>query len=172
MSSRPICAVESCDRESRTRSFCQKHYVRFLKYGDPLVVKKLHSYGDVLCSRDGCGERARWAGWCGKHAMRVKRYGNPDHLTTEDERRLLSRIAQPKLGKLKTTTYPKFLGRHLHRQVAEQKLGRPLRSNEIVHHIDENKHNNNPDNLEVLIDQSHHIRRHSRSSNGKLRRAC
>lgn len=44
----------------------------------------------------------------------------------------------------------------IHRIVAAEKLGRPLRKGEVVHHIDGNKHNNHPDNLIVLPNQSAH----------------
>lgn len=37
-----------------------------------------------------------------------------------------------------------------HRYVLEQKLGRELKVNEHVHHIDGNRKNNNPDNLEIM----------------------
>lgn len=57
-------------------------------------------------------------------------------------------------------TYRKFLGRHEHRVVAEQKLGRPLRNGEIVHHIDGDRRNNDPDNLMVLPSQSDHCKIH------------
>lgn len=57
--------------------------------------------------------------------------------------------------------YVKYHGRHLHRVVAEQKLGRPLRPGEIVHHDDLNKRNNEPDNLKVTT-QSKHINLHRR----------
>ena len=56
-------------------------------------------------------------------------------------------------------TYRKSLGRHEHRVVAEQKLGRPLRKGEIVHHIDGDYRNNDPDNLMVLPSQSEHCKR-------------
>jgi hypothetical protein len=40
-------------------------------------------------------------------------------------------------------------GKLLHRYWAEKKLGRKLESWEVVHHIDGNKRNNNPSNLQV-----------------------
>lgn len=58
------------------------------------------------------------------------------------------------------TSYPKIGDRHAHRVIAEQKLGRPLRPGEIVHHEDENKCNPAPDNLAVLPSQAEHARRH------------
>lgn len=57
-------------------------------------------------------------------------------------------------------TYRKFLGRHEHRVVAEMKLGRPLKKGEVVHHIDGNFRNNDPDNLMVLPSQAEHCRIH------------
>ncbi|MDE2020412.1 MAG: HNH endonuclease [Patescibacteria group bacterium] len=66
-------------------------------------------------------------------------------------------------GKLKygtgTRGYLKRNGRHEHRIVMEKYLGRKLRRNEIVHHIDENKHNNDIRNLRVMS-QSEHARLH------------
>ncbi len=42
-----------------------------------------------------------------------------------------------------------------HRIVAENKIGRLLKDNEIVHHIDGNKSNNCSENLQVMIDVDH-----------------
>lgn len=55
-----------------------------------------------------------------------------------------------------------------HRVVAERKLGRALRRGEVVHHIDGNKQNNEPDNLEVLASSAHHRAKH-RKSGARLR---
>lgn len=47
-----------------------------------------------------------------------------------------------------------------HRFVAEGKLGRYLKKEETVHHLDENRTNNNPDNLIVFRTNSDHSRFH------------
>jgi hypothetical protein len=56
-------------------------------------------------------------------------------------------------------SYRKRAGRHEHRAVAEEAMGRPLRPGEVVHHIDGDKHNNDPSNLRVM-GQGDHVREH------------
>ena len=56
--------------------------------------------------------------------------------------------------------YNKFLGRHEHRVVAERMLGRKLKKNEVVHHIDLNKQNNDEKNLVVLPSNLEHSHLH------------
>ena len=46
-----------------------------------------------------------------------------------------------------------------HRIVMEEKLGRKLDPHEIVHHLDENKSNNSPENL-VVMDRLEHAKLH------------
>ena len=54
-----------------------------------------------------------------------------------------------------TKGYVKSMGRHEHRAIAEELMGRPLERGEIVHHKDKNKHNNAPSNLEVMRRPEH-----------------
>jgi hypothetical protein len=98
-------------------------------------------------------------GACGMHAQRYRRHGDYSFVTDEKTRRANNRAAQPRLGTAKGTTYKKMFGKHEHRVIAENVLGRKLVHGEVVHHLDGNKHNNDPANLSVMT-QSDHIRLH------------
>ena len=64
-------------------------------------------------------------------------------------------------GRGNKKTYTKRAGRHEHRIVAEEILGRPLRDGETVHHIDGNKKNNAKTNIQILSGQGEHARLHA-----------
>lgn len=57
-------------------------------------------------------------------------------------------------------SYEKTFGRHTHRVVAEQILGRRLKPKEVVHHIDGNKRNNSHENLMIFSCQAEHAKWH------------
>lgn len=52
---------------------------------------------------------------------------------------------------------------YIHRKIAETKIGRTLFDGEVVHHIDGNKENNDPDNLMVFKSNGDHVRFHNLS---------
>lgn len=53
--------------------------------------------------------------------------------------------------------YPRWRSNNklVHRSVAEKKLGRPLKTNEVVHHYDGDKKNFKKENLRVMKRRSH-----------------
>lgn len=119
------------------------------------------------CSIDGCTNQAREYDrtLCRKHGQRMRRYGDPLFVTPEEQRRESLRASNlRRRPDAKPTTYRKLLGRHEHRVIGERIAGRPLRSDEHVHHIDEDKHNNDPSNL-MVMPAIEHLRLHA-----KLRR--
>lgn len=66
----------------------------------------------------------------------------------------------------KKTTYLKEGATHKHIVIAEKALKRKLKKGEIVHHIDENKHNNKIENLAILPSQSVHAKVHFNKISG------
>ncbi|MBS5267505.1 MAG: HNH endonuclease [Clostridiales bacterium] len=83
---------------------------------------------------------------------------NPTRMTPEVRKKL----RESRLGTGKTNCYEKMYGRHTHRVIAEQMLGRPLKKGEVVHHIDGDKRNNKPENLMVFDNQSEHAAWHAK----------
>ena len=55
-------------------------------------------------------------------------------------------------------------GQLVHRHMAELKLGRPLQSGEVVHHINRNKQDNRPSNLYVFHNQQAHWAAHKQDA--------
>ena len=121
-----------------------------------------------ICKVDGCDRSTDSHGYCGMHAQRVRRYGDPNYVTPEAQRRANNREAQlARFEAVKETTYRKRHGRHEHRVMAERMLGRQLEPGEIVHHIDGNRHNNDPSNLMVMT-QGEHLREHLLNGDGRF----
>lgn len=64
-------------------------------------------------------------------------------------------------GRGDAKTYTKRSGRHEHRIIVETIIGRSLRSDEIVHHINHDRKDNRPENLQVM-NKADHTRHHSK----------
>lgn len=99
--------------------------------------------------------------WASERMSKMNEDLNPERMTIET--RLKVRESRIKKRKEKPKSYLKFLGKHVHRIEAENKIGRKLKKGEIVHHIDGNKHNNSLENLEVLKSQSEHAKIHNKN---------
>ncbi len=53
-----------------------------------------------------------------------------------------------------------------HRLVMAEKIGRPLQPEERVHHLDGNRQNNDPGNLQLFTNQSAHVKYHWQQEGG------
>lgn len=99
-------------------------------------------------------------------------YTKPSENTEKTTRKFCSKTCQYKNKKLNLPTglyygYDGYIvmnktsdGRKqikYHRYLMEQKIGRILRDDEIVHHIDENKLNNDINNLQIMTRSEHNI---------------
>ena len=79
-----ICNVEGCNRLVNAKGYCDKHYKRFKKYGDPLIVKlEINHNRDPICTIEGCNNPHEAKGYCRKHYVRFKKSGNPLFKKTE-----------------------------------------------------------------------------------------
>src|SRR3990167_4891328 len=96
------------------------------------------------CLVKGCGGECRTRGYCSKHYQRWWTHGDP----------LIMKRAEKGSGYINLGGYRVISvnGKKVleHRHVMGQKLGRPLKPYEIVHHKDGNRLNNEEENLEVV----------------------
>lgn len=76
---------------------------------------------------------------------------NPTKMTPE----MREKLREVRLGTGEQKGYGKRYGRPEHRVVMEAVIGRPLRSDEFVHHIDGNKRNNAIENLQIMTPAEH-----------------
>lgn len=115
--------------------------------------------GKVYCSR-ACFSPAASA-----RMSNYNRTTNPMNTSsgwTEEMRSDVREREKKNKGPCQAHTYPKRHGKHEHRAVAEEMIGRKLRPGEVVHHVDGNKHNNDPKNLVVFDSQGAHAAFHAR----------
>lgn len=135
---------------------CKKKFFRYL-YGH-------HINSETLCCNKKCA-----ALYLSRRMTLMNFELNPSRMNIETRNKVSE--GHKRIKKAKKHTYKKYLGRHIHRIEAEKMLGRKLKRGEVVHHKDENKHNNNHDNLIVFRSQSEHAKYHALKSNfGKCKK--
>jgi len=77
MATQTICKVEGCGKTSRARGWCNTHYRRWKRNGDPEKTMVTIGGGSGTCSECGCNKPAKTIGHCKSHARRMSLYGSP-----------------------------------------------------------------------------------------------
>jgi hypothetical protein len=142
--------MPGCDGAYIAKGLCAMHYARRREHGDPLYQATLSK--DQPCSVRGCKAKQVAIGYCSKHYQRRAKHGDPAHmLRAENGNGTMSAkgyriVYRP--GHANANKHGRIAE---HRLVMSEKLGRPLRSDENVHHINGNRTDNRPENLELWV---------------------
>lgn len=126
-----------CGQKGKARNLCSKHYQKYLRYerNGPLCLscKERPIFSKQLC--DPCYQLKQLYG----RTHRIMRKKGTGHFTGIGYKRL------PIDGKRVME----------HRVIMEKHLGRKLKPDECVHHIDGNPSNNSIENLQLTTKGSH-----------------
>lgn len=131
--------------------------VRCENCGKEVFRYKCEILKHVFCSR-ACAKT-----YTSKRMSNMNKELNPTRMTEKTKNKI--RVARILSSNKKS--YPKLNGKHIHRIIAEKKLGRKLKPEEVVHHIDGDKQNYDPKNLIVLASQSEHAKLHQKDGRFK-----
>lgn len=109
------------------------------------------------CSVPGCSKPIRAGGWCVYHYDRNRLHGDPN---------APFKNARKGEGHLTKAGYRSHFinGKHKyeHILVAERALGRKLPRGAVVHHVNENRSDNRPENLVICPSRAYHNLIHKR----------
>lgn len=125
-----------CELKGKRHHFCSRECLAAFssKRKNPDGYKKLKDYTNMSA-----------------HMTELNREMNSERMTPATRAKL--RIAHISNGNGRT--YAKIYGQKVHRVVAEELIGRQLLAGEVVHHIDCNRRNNDPNNLMVVTASEH-----------------
>lgn len=150
-----VCAVGGCDLPAITFKYrlCRNHDAKRRKWGDALATAPKKAGPGVVCEIDGCNEVVIARNLCALHYDRLKVHGDPlwePYVVPEGTRR----PDRDGYIMIKATGHSEAMSRggiwaSEHRVVMSEFLGRPLRPNENVHHINGDKRDNRIENLEL-----------------------
>lgn len=71
------CVVDGCGRTRTRRDYCDVHYQRVRKTGDPGPAAALALLPRKQCSVNGCDKPVKARSWCRTHYERWQRFGEP-----------------------------------------------------------------------------------------------
>lgn len=150
------CRIEGCTGTYKSGGWCHAHYERKLRYGDPLAGRAPYQPLSENCKVDGCEKRPVAKCMCSGHYSLFRKYGDPTKAKYKWHARGKSQWHECTTGYIwryapgdPNATANSYV--YQHRSVMSEMIGRPLRTNETVHHINGDRKDNRPENLELWV---------------------
>lgn len=145
------CNVSGCERMHLAKGLCAGHYKKYVRYGtagtDGFEPESLNL---AVCSVESCAKSVMARGFCEGHYGRFRR-GKPLDVPFA-KRAIRGNGSRWKNNHGYITVVPHGGKRTSeHRLVMEAMIGRPLRSDESVHHKNGVRDDNRPENLELWV---------------------
>ncbi len=150
------CRIEGCESESKKRGWCLFHYGRWLRKGDPLAGghRRLPKNSLGKCCIEGCDNEAVAKHLCSNHYAKLAKFGDPRGGSVQDGRSKAWRHNKDGYVYKFDPSSPHAGGNKLvyqHRLIIGEKIGRPLKSSESVHHVNGDRSDNRIENLELWV---------------------
>jgi hypothetical protein len=145
-----VCSFDDCGNGHRARGLCSSHLDQLARGGQLTPLLGPHGRKHERCTFPGCTRKHHAGGLCQGHATQRRR-GQPLRPLGSEGRWVDPKgyvfIRCPDPGHPNAKSKPGWIAEHV--WVMSQVLGRPLRRGESVHHINNIKHDNRAENLEL-----------------------